>query len=594
MTHLSRAVSLAVATLAAAAAVLPALAESASAAQSGGWTAITGSGSTWSANAVQSWQSNVAANYGMQVNFNANGSSAGRQDFINKIVDFAISEIPFQPAPEDGSAPEVPTTPYAYMPIVAGGTSFMYNLKIGGKLVTNLRLDGETITKIFTGVITKWNDPAIQATNPDLAMPDRTITPVVRSDGSGTSAQFTLWMASQYQSLWDAFCQKAGRAPGTDGHCSFTSQYPVPAGFKNLKGSDGVAGYVSQNTSEGAITYVEFSYAAILSHFPVVKVLNKSGYFVEPTAQNVAVALMAAKIHTENATAPNYLTQDLSQVYVDPDKRAYPLSSYSYMIVPTAVVSGSNFNTDKGRTLGAFAKYMICEGQQSAEALGYSPLPMNLVQAGGDQIKRVPGAGPVDLSTCNNPTFKPGDSPSTNQLALSAPQPADCDAATSAHQCTTPTGGVPGSYFSTHSSAGGGSTSPGAGAGGTTTTGGSTSGGKTTAGGTTSGGATTGGATTGGQPATGTDPAAAGGAGQAGADQSLGVDEFGNVIPAAGTGGSGTAVGSAAVSSPFTLPPAGSGWLSWVMSGAAALFIAVVALPPVLSRRLRRGDQPHS
>lgn len=592
MRRLHRAVRVLAATLVAAVGALPALAESASAAQSGGWTAITGSGSTWSANAVQSWQSNVAANYGMQVNFNANGSSAGRQDFINKIVDFAISEIPFQPAPEDGSAPEVPATPYAYMPIVAGGTSFMYNLKIGGKLVTDLRLDGETITKIFTGAITKWNDPAIQATNPDLAMPDRTITPVVRSDGSGTSAQFTLWMASQYQSLWDAFCQKAGRAPGSDGHCAFTSQYPVPAGFKNLKGSDGVAGYVSQNTSEGAITYVEFSYAAILSHFPVVKVLNKAGYFVEPTAQNVAVALMAAKIHTENPSAPNYLTQDLSQVYVDPDKRAYPLSSYSYLIVPTAVVSGSNFNADKGRTLGAFAKYMICEGQQSAEALGYSPLPMNLVQAGGDQIKRVPGASIVDLSTCNNPTFKPGDSPSTNQLALSAPQPADCDAAGSAHQCTTPTGGVPGSYFSTHSSStgssktSGGTTSTG---GGTTSPGGTTTGGRTTSGGTT----TTGGTTSGGQPATGTDPAAAGGS-QAGTDQSLGVDEFGNTIPAGGSGAAGSTVGSAAVSSPFTLPPAGSGWLAWVMGAAAALFVAVVALPPVLSRRLRRGDQPRS
>ncbi|HEY0118185.1 MAG TPA: substrate-binding domain-containing protein, partial [Cellulomonas sp.] len=164
MKRMHRAACVMLASLVAVAATLPTLAESASAAQSGGWTAITGSGSTWSAVAVQSWQSNVSANYGMQVNFNANGSSAGRQDFINKIVDFAISEIPFQPHPEDGSAPEVPTTPYAYMPIVAGGTSFMYNLKIGGKQVTDLRLDGQTITKIFTGVITEWDDAAIKAT----------------------------------------------------------------------------------------------------------------------------------------------------------------------------------------------------------------------------------------------------------------------------------------------------------------------------------------------------------------------------------------------------------------------------------------------
>ena len=77
------------------------------------------------------------------------------------------------------------------MPIVAGGTSFMYNLKIGGKRVTNLRLSGETLAKIFTGGITTWNDPAIEADNPGSTLPARKIVPVVRSDGSGTTAQLT-------------------------------------------------------------------------------------------------------------------------------------------------------------------------------------------------------------------------------------------------------------------------------------------------------------------------------------------------------------------------------------------------------------------
>jgi phosphate transport system substrate-binding protein len=80
------------------------------------------------------------------------------------------------------------------MPIVAGGTSFVYNLKISGQRVTNLRLSGKAITKIFTGVITKWNDPLLQKDNPKLALPDKAILPVVRSDGSGTSAQFALSM----------------------------------------------------------------------------------------------------------------------------------------------------------------------------------------------------------------------------------------------------------------------------------------------------------------------------------------------------------------------------------------------------------------
>jgi len=383
---------------------------------------ITGSGSTWSQNALDQWRRNVYSNYGITVNYTGVGSSAGRRDFIAKTVDFAVSEIPFQTHPEDGSAPEVPTTKYAYMPIVAGGTSFMYNLKIGGKRVTNLRLSGDVVTKIFTGVITNWNDEAIAKDNPALTLPDKMITPVVRSDGSGTTAQFTLWMSKQYSSLWNAFCKKVGRASP----CGLTSQFPNYSGFKSQSGSNGVAGYVSQGYGEGAITYVEYSYA-LKSGFPVVKVLNKSGYYVEPTAQSVAVALLQAKIN-ENPNSSDYLTQILTGVYGATDPRAYPISSYSYMIVPTEVAG--TFSLQKGKTLGAFAHYMLCEGQQQAGALGYSPLPLNLVQAGFKQISRIPGASDaanVDISKCNNPTFKPGDKPGKNLLANTAPMPQACD-----------------------------------------------------------------------------------------------------------------------------------------------------------------------
>lgn len=383
---------------------------------------ITGSGSTWSQNALDQWRRNVYSNYGITVNYTGVGSSAGRRDFIAKTVDFAVSEIPFQTHPEDGSAPEVPTTKYAYMPIVAGGTSFMYNLKIGGKRVTNLRLSGDVVTKIFTGVITNWNDEAIAKDNPALTLPDKMITPVVRSDGSGTTAQFTLWMSKQYSSLWNAFCKKVGRASP----CGLTSQFPNYSGFKSQSGSNGVAGYVSQGYGEGAITYVEYSYA-LKSGFPVVKVLNKSGYYVEPTAQSVAVALLQAKIN-ENPNSSDYLTQILTGVYGATDPRAYPISSYSYMIVPTEVAG--TFSLQKGKTLGAFAHYMLCEGQQQAGALGYSPLPLNLVQAGFKQISRIPGASDaanVDISKCNNPTFQPGDKPGKNLLANTAPMPQACD-----------------------------------------------------------------------------------------------------------------------------------------------------------------------
>lgn len=486
---------------------------------------ITGTGSTWSQNALDQWRKNVAANYGMTVNYSGVGSSAGRRDFIAGTVDFAVSEIPFQAKPEDGSAPESPPGGYAYMPIVAGGTAFMYNLKISGKRVTNLRLSGDVIAKIFTGTIVKWNDPAIVADNPGLSMPDKAIVPIVRSDGSGTSAQFTLWMSKQYPSIW------------TKG---LRSQFPTPANGKAQNGSLGVAGYVSQDYGEGAITYVEYSYA-LKSGFPVAKVLNNAGYYVEPTANSVAVALLKAGINSD-------LTQNLDAVYNNADPRTYPLSSYSYMIVPTQV--GGIFTLDKGATLGAFARYMLCEGQQQAPALGYSPLPMNLVQAGSDQISRIPGAGAtgIDFNACNNPTFKPGDSPSSNRLATTAAQPAACDKKGTS-QCTTGTAGAV-------------QDTPVSGTG----TGGSAAGASSAAGG-------------------GAAAAAAGSGGAADTSSGL-VDENGTPLASGGV------VGASAVSKPYKVGDEDAGSTQWLMMGAGLLLFAVILAPPFISRRLRNPGRP--
>ena len=348
------------------------------------WKPIAGTGSTWSQNALDQWRKNVATNYGMTINYSGTGSSAGRRDFIAGQVDFAVSEIPFQLKPEDGSAPEKPAADsFAYMPIVAGGTAFMYNLKIGGKKVTNLQLSGETVTKIFTGVITNWNDPVIAADNPTLVLPDKAIIPVVRSDGSGSTAQFTLWMSKQHSALWNAYCGKVGRATP----CGLTSQFPASGAMKAQSGSLGVSGYVSQAYGEGGITYVEYSYA-LKSGFPVARIKNSSGAYVEPTAPNVAIALTKAQINT-TVSSPDYLTQILDGVYNNPAATSYPLSSYSYLIVPTKVAG--IFTADKGKTLAAFARYLLCDGQLQASQLGYSPLPANLVAAGFDQVKRIPG-----------------------------------------------------------------------------------------------------------------------------------------------------------------------------------------------------------
>jgi phosphate ABC transporter phosphate-binding protein len=446
--HLARRTRVALAAMAAL--VAGSLAAGASA-QAASYVPVSGAGSTWSQNAIDQWRRNVAQ-YGLTVNYQGTGSSDGRNQFRNGTVDFGVSEIPYG-LKDNGVVDSPPTRSYAYMPIVAGGTSFMYNLKIGGKQVTNLRLSGDTLTRIFTGGIKFWNDPAIKTDNPGLALPARPVVPVVRSDGSGTTAQFTLWMSKLHSSLWDSYCRKAGRSTP----CGLTSNYPVipGSGFTAQSGSLGVAGYVSQAQNVGTITYVEYSYA-LNSGFPVAKLLNQSGYYVEPTADNVAVALLKARINT--AAGPNYLTQILDGVYTNPDRRTYPMSSYSYMIVPTA--TSTTFDANKGKSLSSFANYFLCEGQQSAAKLGFSPLPVNLVSAGLAQVRRIPGAElkTINIASCNNPTLSPGGG---NALAKSAPYPPACDKR-GPTQCTTGTGGARRTSTAVSAGATSGSATPGA------------------------------------------------------------------------------------------------------------------------------------
>ncbi|MCD2464819.1 MULTISPECIES: phosphate ABC transporter substrate-binding protein PstS [unclassified Streptomyces] len=572
------------------------------AAQAAGYTKITGSGSTWSSNAVEQWRRNIGANVGLTVNFNANGSSQGREQFKNGTVDFAVSEIPY--GLNDGGATDVPPRRgYAYMPIVAGGTAFMYNLRIGGRQVTNLRLSGPVLAKVFTGRLTMWNAPEIKADNPGLNLPARRIVPVVRSDGSGTTAQFTTWLAKENGSVWDDYCRRAGRSTP----CGMTSYFPVVPGTTTVakSGSLGVSAHVRQPQGEGAITYVEYSYA-INAHFPVVKVLNASGYYVEPTAQAVAVALLKARINTDR-NSTNYLTQILDDVYRSRDERGYPLSSYSYMVVPTSETAPHT--AEKGRSLGTFARYFLCEGQQQAEELGYSPLPRNLVQAGFDQVRRIPGAptGAVDLSDCRNPTFS---ADGTNTLAKNAPRPKACDKR-GPTQCGDGTGGAKGTDTqvnnggSTGGSATGGSTggngngsgtggsggSTGSGSGGAGSTGGT--GGGSTAGATGSGaGAGTGG---GGSASGGTGGGSTGSGGSAtgGGTGGGAVDpDTGEIIgdgggTGGGTGGGQDYGGNQIVGSPVTLAAdTGGGLRGVLMALSAFLLLATVVAPPLVGRAL--------
>ncbi|TDT95721.1 phosphate ABC transporter permease subunit PstA/phosphate ABC transporter phosphate-binding protein,TIGR00975 [Streptomyces sp. 846.5] len=510
------------------------------------YTSIDGAGSTWSSNAMDAWTTNVKQ-YGMTVNFAATGSSDGRTKFKNGANDFDVSEIPYG-ITDDGVYEAPPSRHFAYMPIVAGGTSFMYNLKINGQRVTNLRLSGDTIAGIFTGTITRWNDRAIADDNPSLVLPARQIVPVVRSDGSGTTAQLTTWLSKRETARWNAYCVKAGRSSP----CGVTSFYPLVngEGFQALGGSQNVSGFVAQDNNEGSITYVEYSYA-VLTGFPVAKMLNTAGYYDAPTAQNVAVALTKAQINSD-------LTQNLDQVYDNPDPRTYPLSSYSYMILPTAVED--KFTKDKGNTLSAFAYYFLCQGQQDAPRLGYSPLPINLVEAALTQVRKIPGAeaNQVNIAGCNNPTFS---NDGTNTLAKTAPYPPASDK-------------KPGTGTSV--------TGVGITSGGTGSSGGAATGGSGSTGGTTTGGAGGTGSSAGGS--TGGSTAGSAGSGSASGDPGLVGGGGGS------SGGSGsTSGGNPVIADPVTIAASSDGTQQHVLMAVAGLLLgSIVVLPPVLAGRAAR------
>jgi ABC-type phosphate transport system substrate-binding protein len=505
-------------------------------ANAGGYETIEGSGSSWAYIAISQWINDVAP-HGLTVNYNPDGSAQGRTDFMQgDLVDFAGSDPPFNTGLDQlgGEGKQTPDWGYSYVPDTAGGTAFMYHLTVGGHKVTNLRLNPQVLMEIFTGQIKNWDDPRITQIY-GAQLPNETITPVVRSDGSGATYFFTLWMSTLFPSQWNAFCHQV--KPSIVGPCGETEFYPSGWGHSQAEdGSNNVADYITASYGEGSIGYDEYAYA-LNSGYPVVQLLNPAGYFVGPTASNVAVALTAAKINFDKSSI-DYLQQDLSSVYSFTDKRSYPLSSYSYLIVPRLNTPQEPFfNSGAGSSLSAFINYFLCAGQRQSADLGYSPLPLNLVTGGLEQNGEIPGHGPIanvnSYSDCPNPTFTNGKL----TVLLDAQEPSPCQYKTAPLNCVVRDGKAVAS--------GGGST------GGSN--GGSTGG---------SNGGSTGGKSTGG---TGGNAATGGGSGDPG----------------------GTANASDVSASVVNLPGSGTDHALLAVITALAVIMAV-ASPPLVGAYVRR------
>jgi ABC-type phosphate transport system substrate-binding protein len=404
---------------------------------------ISGAGSSWSALLIDEWIAYVASADQLTVNFSPVGSAQGRELYEDGALDFAASDPPFRSGIDNldpnGKETELPVPyGYSYVPDTAGGTAFMYHLDVGGHLIRNLRLSGETIMKIFTGQITNWDNSEIEH-DYGAPLPNLPIIPVVRSDGSGATFFFTRWMAHMFPADWNAFCSRVtgGKVSTNCGQTEFyPTSWPWDPNVKAENGSTNMADFITSSYANGAIGYDEYAYA-LNSDYPVVSVLNPAGYYVQPTAGNVAVALTKAQI-VEQPNLPDFLQQNLDDVYTFKDPRSYPLSSYSYLIVPR-VTPGKPYpyawHTGDGLSLSTFIDYFLCAGQADAANLGYSPLPLNLVKGGLLQVTHIPGAGPTPnpttLAGCANPTFTNG----VLTVLKTAPYPSKCQYYTEPLSC---------------------------------------------------------------------------------------------------------------------------------------------------------------
>ena len=484
--------------------------------------AITGAGSTWSQNALDQWRADVTR-LGLRVNYQGVGSTSGRSLFAQGQLDYAVSEIPYQ------AGESKPNFKFVYLPIVAGGTSVMYRVKgSNGQQITNIRMSSKLTAQIFTRKVTKWNDPAIAKENSGVALPNKDITVVVRSDGSGTSYQFSAYLQNREPALWKEFAA-ANNIPNQP-----TSNWPTLTGASGQPYSDGVANYVARG--DGAITYVEASYA-IERRVPIAAIKNQAGNYVLPTAANVASALTQARLNPDR-------TQILTGVYTA-GGQSYPISSYSYMLAKT-----SKIDEAKGKAIAQFVYYFACAGQKKAAPLGYSPLPVNLVKAAFEAIVTVPGAPKppvISPATCPNPYV-------TGTIVV--PGGSDNTPTTTAPRQTGNNGTTPGGTN------GGGTT--GNTGGGTADTGGGTEG-------------------TGGTGTDGTGAAAEGTQidvdGDGVAD---GIDADGDGIVDAGLDGTELAAGGAFADPEGSVKVSGGGSSTTPLLIAAICMVLLIVIPPLL------------
>lgn len=300
----------------------------------------TGAGASFVYPAVTKWSADYRAATGKQINYQSIGSGGGIAQIKAKTVDFGSSDAPLKP--EDLAKDNL-----AQFPSVIGGVVPILNLE--GVAAGAFKLDGETLANIFLGKITTWNDPAIVALNAGLPLPSSKITVVHRSDGSGTSFNFTNYL-SKVSGDW-----KTQVGEGT------AVRWPVGIGGK---GNEGVAAYVKQ--IKGGIGYVELSYA-LQNRLAYSRLRNAAGNFVLPSEESFSAAAASANWGA---------TRDFHLVMTNaPGDNSWPITATNFILMQKRPR-----NVETARNALEFFRWVYANGDQQARELGYVPLPDALVR----------------------------------------------------------------------------------------------------------------------------------------------------------------------------------------------------------------------
>ena len=300
---------------------------------------ITGAGATFPYPLYSKWFSDYqTVNPQVQFNYQSIGSGGGIRQLLDKTVDFGASDAPMTDEQLSKSS-----NPVLHIPTVLGAVVVTYNLP---GLSSELLLTPELIAGIFLGKISKWNDEALVKANPKLNLPNSDIVVVHRSDGSGTTAIFSDYLA-KVSAEWNKTV-----GSGT------ALKWPTGLGGK---GNEGVSGLVKQNS--GSVGYVELIYADT-NKLAMAKVKNASGAFVSPTTQSVTAAA--------NGLLKSIPADFRVSITDAPGKASYPISGFTYILV--------HLNQDKvkGAKLIEFLKWAVGPGQAKINPLTYAPLPKEL------------------------------------------------------------------------------------------------------------------------------------------------------------------------------------------------------------------------